>query len=93
MSYSVQYSPELNKKYPMKTQNRNNSRKWVAVFVICLSLLLMGRSVVSPSEIGSRFAIQKERVGTMLEQIREGTAVSDAFTTYCLGVLKDAEIY
>ncbi len=93
MSYSVQYCPELNKKYPKKRKIQGNQKKWIAVAMICLTLLLTGRSVIRHTEFGERAQERRQRIGTMLEQIRGGTTVSDALTTYCLGVLKDAQVY
>lgn len=93
MSYSVEYSPELNKKYPMKRKQHFNQKKWVMIAVICFIVTWAGKTVISHCVIGEHVERQKERIGTMLTQIREGTAVSDALTTYCLGVLQDAEVY
>ena len=95
MAYTIQYSPENNKKYPtMAIRKRWN---WlVATFLLAIAFALgwigmKERTALKEFLLPGDPEKTESAVTTMVSDIREGTNVGEAITDFCLEILKNAE--
>lgn len=95
MGYRIQYGPPLNseKKY-IKKYKRN---LWIACLVIIVFAGLCVAKYTNP-ELMREFIIPGDAEVTsnafaqMTEQIRQGAAVKEAFTDFCVEIIEHARI-
>ncbi len=93
MSFSIVYNPEQDRRYPMHKAKKGKKRIYVVALAVAAGVLLFGRVFMTNSNEGGVQMVKCSKFDQMVEDIRQGASVSDAFTTFCLDVLKNAEIY
>jgi len=88
MGYRIEYEPELNKKYPKKTQLRPvHIISVCAVAVVLVFLLSSGgiytlRNLFLPDDAAA--------FSNMVDSVRAGTSLQEAITAFCREILYSA---
>ena len=91
MGYRIQYEPELNRFYPERTKNRLNN-KFLLYACALITILLLAATPVSRHWIWEFLIPGDAKITTaafsqLLNQLGEGTAISEAVSTFCKEIL------
>ncbi len=87
MGYRIEYEPELNKKYPKKSQLRPLHIAVVCIAVIGLVVLLSSgenrlQILMTPDDAAA--------FNNMVDNVRAGTSIQEAITAFCREILYSA---
>ena len=85
MGYSIQYSPQTNRKFPVKT--KKNSATWLLTGVAVLALLLGGWRLLLPGDPETTRAA----LSHLVDDVRAGESVGDAVTAFCREIIDGEE--
>ena len=94
MPYTVSYSPEERKKYPLPSDLRN--KRWASIVAVGI-LLALAILFISPIGKEARSSLQTdsmriadEAAAVFAEQLSTGKTVYDALQSYCNYILGNA---
>ncbi len=93
MPFSIEYTPEQSSRYPMPKAKKGKKGIYMVVLAILVGVILLGKNDIQKQDKEGLQVANRGRFEQMVQDVREGTPVSDAFTMFCLDILKDAEIY
>ena len=82
MGYSIQYSPQTNHKFPVKTKKKV-SVPWLLTGAALLALLLGGWKLLLPGDPDTTRAALSQ----LAEDVRAGEPVGDAVTAFCREII------
>lgn len=93
MSYKILYDPELNRKFPVKKDNRAGIGWVVSLFVLAVFLIMVAipgvsdsvKQWVMPGDLPATEAAFTGFVG----RLKAGEGMSEAFTDFCIEILQD----
>ena len=91
MSYTIKYSPEEVKRYPLVKKQRNY-KIWIVLCLTFVAILCMRIYGIPDFLIPGDPDITKAAADVMLELIKEGETLGDAFTVFCEEVIHGAGI-
>lgn len=95
MSYTIQYSPESNERYPIPQHRKKNN--WLLFACMLLFAFAIGWFGMQNRETVKEFLIPGDSAHTeaafnmMVSDIRDGSGIGDAITTFCLEIMEYAE--
>ena len=95
MEYTINYSPQYNKKYPMK--RRKNTRRtlgiWLSIMAVIICLWgVKNRSMLQKLLLPANSNDTQQAVTAFVEDIKSGKAFQEAATNFCQNILNNAEI-
>lgn len=82
MGYSIQYSPQTNHKFPVKTKKKV-SVPWLLTGVALLALLLGGWKLLLPGDP----TVTANALSHLVEDVRSGDSVGEAVTAFCREII------
>lgn len=92
MSFCIEYNPEQNRRYPLRNGKKGRGKVFITITAVSIGFLLLGKSLITKTDGEGMQLIKVTGFDQMVEDIREGSSVSEALTTFCLDILKNAEI-
>lgn len=93
MAYRIQYNRDMMKKYPEKRKKRTGK----GVAVLMLAAIVISAALWNKGELVRRLFVPGDSVQTgeavsdLVDDIREGESVKDAFVAFCLEIIKHAQ--
>ena len=89
MSYQIQYEPEKNKIYPIRSGRKHNPTVGVLITVMLLVCLSVGLRTgwLIPGDPQVTSAAFSE----MVDMLRQGETIQDAVTAFCTEVLEHGQ--
>ena len=87
MGYTIQYSPESNKKYPLNKKPRNLGRVLLLLLIsVALFFAVKYRTVIFRSLLPGDPDVTADALRGLISDMREGSA-SDAITAFCREII------
>ena len=95
MSYRIEYHPDTNHKFPTNT-GKGRWNVW-RIIVILAVILILGITAVKNEQVSAIIfpgdpELTRSALNGMLDDIRAGEPVKDAFSTFCLEIIENAQI-
>ena len=86
MAYQIQYEPEKNRKYPVRLQRKKSVVVPILVAVVLVMCFAICRKtgVLIPGDP----QVTAEAFSQMVDMVREGERMEDAFSAFCDEVLE-----
>ncbi len=94
MAYQVRYGQTMIKqpiRERMRAGRKTPALKWIALCLILLVAVFLGNSGYLDFLIPGDNAVTTAAFESMVTHVREGVAVKDAFTEFCLQILNGAQ--
>ena len=84
MSYSIAYSPDLNKKYPIvKSKRRKFPKKLLILIMICITTYILMQCNVLRYIMPGDPDVTMSALSTLVQDVGSGDSVKDAIMTFC----------
>ena len=95
LEYIVRYSPQYDKKYPLR--QKKNKRKTLKVCAVIIALLvctwgIKNRNILKQWLLPADTEQAQKMISAFVEDMRAGKSFKDAATTFCLEVLDHAQV-
>ena len=93
MSYKIQYSPETSSLYPQTAARKQLLiKRWIPAAIAIVAAVWIHFYGVPDFLIPGDPVITKAAASAMVGEIKNGTALGDAITTFCKMILDGAEV-
>lgn len=95
MGYRIDYGQSLTKQIIIdsdKMGQKKHHGKWIALWCILLSVVLLGKCSCLDFLIPGDKEITKHAFTTMIEDVQEGEDIKDAVTAFCVEILNGAKV-
>ena len=92
MSYQIQYSPQMQRKYPTRKPSRKiHWNRWIVVIFLLAAGFWTKTNGIPDILIPGNPEITRLAASNLVENLREGERVEEAFAVFCQQILDGAK--